>query len=306
MKKIKYFFIITLLALLAVSCDSDDDKVVLITPEYKNLELLNGGKFDIPVTGTNWYIESVEDLSSGSTFVDKEQTPVVLEGYGEVESANGWLTLERNEENYFTIHLKENFRDTERRFAIWINDNGNKDYVTVIQKRGESYRLVKSELQEIEEYHKIYKSDKGCQMFVFTNPTSEKVEVSTDAIFKDVVYYSHFESDDYGAFGWIPEGKEVRINSPGLPVEGGVMLIRDCVYKEGVTTEPGKKDKSSFLLLPYATAYVWGEIIYLERKYNYTFTIENESSGSRFLISGIWTQRMPISWDTTFSDKPKQ
>jgi hypothetical protein len=59
--------------------------------------------------------------------LDKEGNPLILEGDGAIEAANGWLALKRSEDNKLIIALKENFDiSNERKFAIYINSRSLK------------------------------------------------------------------------------------------------------------------------------------------------------------------------------------
>lgn len=72
------------------------------------------------------------------------KTVASLDGIGKVEAKNGWLSLIRNNESGFTIRLKEYFDpEQERKLEICINSNGEKDYVKITQKGGQTYKIIK-------------------------------------------------------------------------------------------------------------------------------------------------------------------
>lgn len=288
-----------------VSCSKNED-IALIDPSYKTLEVSCGHNFEVPVLTTNWIIESVQEMPSGKNILDKNHNPLALDGNGKVEASNGWLALTRDNENGFIINLKENFdKSKERKFVICINEAGKQDYMTVIQKAGTEYKLVKSEYKEIEEQREIYTSDEECSDLTLTNNSSKAVWEPCGYIFKNVVNSSEFESDDYGAFDWASE-QEVEIRTPELILEGFSWGTFICNYKKGVTTIPYIKDipnGNKILVQPHSRIYLKGEITYCKRIFNYTFTIQNEGTGSRFDVSGICTQIMPISSNTISYDK---
>lgn len=291
-----------------VSCSKNDD-FKLVDPFYKTLEISCGSDFEIPVLSNNWYIESVQEMPSGSNMLDKENNPLRLEGNGNVEAANGWLAFTRDQEGMFVMNLKENFdRLNERTFVICLNEAGRRDYVTVRQRAGTEYKLVKSEYKEIAEKREIYLSNKGCSNLILTNHLSQPVWEPSDYIFKDVVHSSEFESEDYGAFDWVPEQGVELSDVPHLNIDGYIRWSHITTYKKGLTTAPYIKDipnGNKILMQPYTTTYLKGEITYCKRICNYTFTIENAGTGTRFNVNGVWTQVVPIVSHIIGSDKPE-
>ena len=283
-----------------VSCDKNDN-IELISPLYKDFNLSGGGNLEIPVLTDNWHIESVLYMPSKEAMLDKEGNPLTLEGDGAIEAANGWLALKRSEDNKLIVTLKENFDvSNERKFAIYINDGSHRDYVSIVQQAGAEYELVKSEYEEIETEREIYVSDEGCSSITLTNNISEAVWEPTGHIFEDVVESSSFESDAYGAFDWI-QGKNIEISMPELLIDNKIYWTDRCVYREGLTTTPYIKDipgGSKILVQPYSTLHLKGEITYCKRVYNYTFTIQNTGSGTRFETSGVWTHITPVTTHT--------
>lgn len=308
MKTICNWSTIVLLAVIFLgiaSCDKNDN-VKLIDSEFETVEISCGDDLEIPVLTNNWIIESVKDIASGQELSDKDGNPLALDGKGQIEASNGWLTLIRDNEETFILSLKENFDTShERKFLICINDAGKRDYVTVVQQAGTAYQLVKSEYEEIEEHREIYISDKECISIVLSNSSPIEVWEPTGRIFENVVESSVFESDDYGAFDWVPE-EGVEIAVPELIIAGAIRWHNRCTYKEGTTTIPFIKDipnGNKILMNPYSTLYLNGEITYCKRLCNYNFTIQNIGTGTRFNIKGVWTQVVPISSDTIISDK---
>ncbi|MGC4232044.1 MAG: hypothetical protein QM594_03450 [Niabella sp.] len=298
-----------LLAICSVwlaSC-SKNSTIELIAPSYKTLEILSGGEIEVPVSTNGWSIASVKYMPLGEAVLDHNGYPLILEGYGQTKAASGWLTLIRKVDDKFTIQLKENFDVLpERKFEIAIADEtGRENYVTVIQKRGSGYKLVKSEFKELEDQRSVYKSEEGCSTLALSNPTSEATWKSYGSVFENVMQSSNFESSDYGAFAWLPE-ETINISVPDLVIDNKMYAAYRTVYKEGITTTPYIKDTPNnykILVNPYYTAYLKGEITYCKRVCNYTLTVQNTSTGTQFKISGIWTQIVPISSNTIISDK---
>lgn len=305
MKKIIYPFLICLALMWMTACDRDTD-MHLVDASYQKLDLSCGYDFEIPVLTTGWKIEYVRDESTGQEIPDTEGRPLALEGFGSTQAANGWLTLERNTENSFILRLKENLTQTMRNFTICLAENGRQDYIRVTQTRGKSYKLVKADFREIENLREIYQSDEGCSSLTLTNPSNEPVWEPDDAVFKDVVYSSEFRSDDPVAFDWVaPEGREIDV--PHLYLENAIGWIGRCLYQPGITLQSYQKAtdftyESKTLVPPHTTLYLRGEVVYCKRVCHYTFTIENESSGSRFDVQGVWTQIVPTSKCLFFSD----
>lgn len=290
--------LMTLCVLGFISCNNDDVK--LIDSSYKTLYIYGESDLEIPVLANDWNIESVEYLPSGETVLDKNNNPLALKGNGEITSSEGWLALKRDSKDRFVMSLKENFDPiNERRVMICINSNKERDYITVIQKGGSEYRLVNCVFEEIEEEREIYTSAKDCSEIILTNNTSEPVWKPTGYIFQNVVEFSHFESDDYGAFSWIPEGDNISITPPMILIDGENRLIGSSLsYREGSVKTPHFKDIQQgikLLVQPNSKIPIRGEITYCKRICNYTLTILNCTIGTQIEINGIWTQIYPIT-----------
>lgn len=296
---------ISFFAFCTLSCEKNDH-LDLIKPEQKALEISCGADFDIQLLTDNWAIESASETPSGKVILDNANNPIALYGGGYIESSNGWLAFSRKNDNVFTIHLKENFdRSNIRRFTICVNSNGNKDYMTVTQRAGKGYKVVKTRYLENLSSRKIYTSTKGCSSLTLTNNTSKPIWEPSGYIFQDVVSSSTFESKDYGAFDWMP-ASGVELLMPELLIDNTIWWDDVCVYKEGTTTTPYIKDIANgnkLLIPPFTTTYLKGEITYCKRLYDYRLTIENTASGSRFDISGSWTHVVPISSTTISSNE---
>ena len=294
MRHIVYFITVMLLAVITVSCEKDED-AKLVAPEYKEIVISGGGEFEIPVMSSDWAIGGVKNLLTGQEILDKDNHPMTLSQSGEVESADGWFTLIREGSNSFVVRLKDNFNNSSRNFAICITSNGNKDNVTFVQNRAKGYKLVETQFELIEGTQKIYTSDKGCYSLTLTNATAEEVWEPTKDIFRDVVYSSKFESDDYGAFEWADEN--TTIHMPELLIDHFLRWDGSCLYKQGESTVlfnqiHGTNDK--LLVEPFTTVRLRGEMEYCKRAFNYIFTVENESTGVQFQITGVWTQIIPL------------
>ncbi len=283
------------------SCNRSED-IELIDSSYKSLDISCGSDFEIPVLSSKWEIQSVRQLPSNEVVLDKEGNPLALATDGTMKASNGWLALTRNGYDKFTLSLKENFDNSaERRLVISVSDGSHCDDITIVQRAGTRYKIVKSTFQEIEERRKIYASNKGCFRVSLSNNTSEAAWEPCDYIFEDVIETSIFESNDYEAFGWAQEGVEISV--PELIINNAIRWNKYCTYKKGITTSPYIRNifnGSKILISPYSTVHLEGEVTYCERMYNYTFTVQNEGSGTRFDINGTWKQIVPIS-DTVTS-----
>lgn len=306
MKKNVSVLLLGLCILSWTSCDKSDS-FSIIDPADKTLEITCGYDFHIPVSSTQWRIESVKTMPEEECLTDTNGQPMALEGHGRIEASNGWLALSRDKEDGFTIELKENFdAAAAREFVICLNDNGRRDYVKVSQMAAQGYRLVKTKFEEITEAREIYQSAEGCKSLTLSNETCEAVWRPYAYIFEDVVESSQFESDDYGAFDWM--GKEtISFPAPELFINDTIRWTKECVYKKGLTTLPYIRDIANggkILLPPYANRYLKGEITYCKRICRYTFTIQNKDSGTQFEIKGLWTQIVPIMSHTLVTDAP--
>lgn len=293
------------LILCTTSCEKNDH-LDLINPEQKTLEIYCGADFDIELLTDYWNIESAIESPSGKVILDNGGNPIALYGGGSyIESSNGWLAFSRKSSNVLTIHLKENFdRSNIRRFTICVDSDGNKDYMTIIQRAGKGYKLVESRYLENFSGREIYTSTKGCSSLTLTNNTANPIWEPCGYIFQDVVSTSTFKSTDYGAFDWMHE-LGVDLFMPELLIDNKIWWNGVCRYKEGTTTTPYIKDIANgnkLLMPPFTTTHLKGEITYCKRIYAYKYTIENISSGSRFNISGTWTHIEPISSNTISSN----
>ena len=285
------------------SCDKSD--IDLVDKEFKNFELISGGDLEIPIISQNWKVSGVKDSDTGLDILDKSNNKIVLNGEGAVETENGWLIIERENDNALIIRMKENFDIEKRNIIIYLESNGNKDQIKISQSRGESYKLVNAEFEELQDERIIYTNTDGCGSMVLTNNSLESEWKPYGEIYKDVVYSSTFESDNVDAFKWTLD-EDAYISVPDLVIDGYTRWSNTCLYKKGLVATPYINDieKSDKILLePNQTVYLKSEMTYCKRICNYKFIIENETSGVRFEEKGVWTQIIPISSHTTSSDK---
>lgn len=303
MKKSSILFSVFLAFFLLTSCDKSD--IDLVDKDYKDLELLSGGDLEIPIISLNWKVSGVKDSDTGLDILDKANNRIVLNGKGTIEAENGWLVVERESDNVLIIRMKENFDIEKRNIVIYLESNGNKDQIKISQSRGENYKLISAEFEELQSERVIYTNTDGCGYLALTNNSLESEWKPYGTIYKDVVNSSTFECDNVDAFKWTL-GADTDIAMPDLVIDGYTRWSKSCLYKEGLTTTPYVEDieKSGKILLePNQTVYLKGEMTYCKRVCNYKFIIENETSGVRFEEKGVWTQIVPISSHTTSSDK---
>lgn len=308
-KRLFKVYLLFICAICLMSCYENED-FELVDSSYKTWEVSCGYDFEVPVLANNWSIESVQEMPTGKNILDKNNNPMALVGNGKVEADNGWLALTRSKEDRFIINLKENFdKLNDRKFVICINQAGRRDYVTVNQKAGVEYKIVKSKYAEIEEQREIYVSDKECRNLTLFNNLSKPVWEPCGSVFQDVVHSSEFKCEDYGAFDWVSEHGVELLNVPDLMIDGYIRWSNNVTYKKGVITTPYIKDipnGNKILMQPYTTTYLNGEMTYCKRICNYVFTIENVGTGTRFDVSGIWTQIEPIESHLILSDQREQ
>lgn len=281
------------------SCDSDDN-VDIVEPTYKTINVASAGSFDIPILTDSWTIEYIEDIAGNQKMTDKDGQTISLKETGTVESATGWLALTRSQNDKFTLDLKENFdKNADRKFIICINSEGHRNYVTVTQKTSSEYKLVKTEFTEIESERKVYTNSEQCDSTTLTNSGLDSVWMPYEhIIFKNVTETSEFESESFGAFEWMPS-EGINISTPEITIDGNTYAGRNYYpYLEEVVTFPYNTDKtksSTILIKPGVTLNVKGEITYCKRVFNYTFIIENTTSGAQFEIHGLWREKVKIS-----------
>lgn len=282
------------------ACNKEDlgQETVLFNPAYKNIQLKSGLKdTGIEINAQEWSIEYVKDAISGKIYDDKNGSPVVLKDTGRIEIEGSWLVLEKTATaNLLNITLKEHFNQDPRKFLIGIVANGIQDELVFTQSRGAGYEIVKKEIIEIPGSRKEFISDEGCYSITLTNNTGVAKNMETISIFKDVNYMSEFSSTDEEAFKWVNAPDSLMFMGEILK-EGSVYWSKQVPYKKGQYFEPYLTDgnKQELLVQPYSSIRVSGEINYLTRECQYTFTIKNQSSGHLFDVSGIWKQKVPLS-----------
>ena len=295
-KCVPFLLVLSSFFLELTSCSKDDD-IQLVDQAYKSLTISNGGDFTIPILGDdNWSIQSVYETPT-KEILDTNDKPMKLEESGTIEASNGWLSISRYKENAFTVSLKENFDKTNvRQFTIMLNKSGKHDYIVITQRHGE-YKVNKSAFKEIK--REIYVSDKDCGSIVLRNYSTQLTELAYTDIFKNVVQSSDFESDDYGAFDWMPE-KGIQIEVPDLMINDTIRWSDKCTYKSGIFNTAYKTYASNdkILVQPNSSARVKGEVTYCKRVCNYTLTIQNIDSHTTINLNGVWTQIVPISTNT--------
>lgn len=282
--------------------DADPD---LVDPEVKERKLNTGFTDDvIDIKAETWSIPYVKGGTTGELLKDSNGEPFKVEGNDSTVLDQGWLSMMRTTDNKLKMTLKENFSDSPRHFIIGIISDNTKDEFAIIQSRGEAYELVDKKITEVPDSRKVYKSNEGCTTITFVNDTDKPKQVVTSEVFKDVKYSSEFKSQDYGAFEWI-KGQDSLIFMDELLHEGSIYWTKQVPYVSGTTYENYIKpdgSKEELTLRPFDTKVVSGEMTYIERTCNYTFTIRNKTSGNRFVVSGTWQQKVPIISHTILND----
>lgn len=270
----------------------------LTDASLQDLEVNSGFRdYLIPVTGDGWKVEYVR-LSDGTVLADPDGNPMMLEGEGITEHAGGWIILERREPgDVLSVSLKENFQEAPRVFLIGLADGGKRDVVKITQNRGLGYKIVGQKFREIEESLRYYTTDKDCKAITLTNPGREAENQSVDGVFSEVYFTSEFISEDEEAFDWM-ENDSSLVSMPELVRDDIVLWSGFVPYRAEVTATPFAsegKSSQSLLVEPGTSIDVEGEMTYAERTLEYILTVENESSGYRFDISGVCHQKIPLT-----------
>jgi len=282
------------------SCTKENNEQVvidLIDPQLKELVINTGFSDTISINGAVWSVAYVKDGLSGEQLKDAEGIPVQLDDIGTVKLADKWLELEKTDDNKLHITLLENFTDEPRNFVIGIqSENNQPQEMRFIQSRGEGYELIENDIVEIEGSRKIYISSEGCSTVTLVNNSDQEKKMETSVVFNDVKYSSEFSSDDYGAFDWIDK-EDPFIFMDELMRDGAIVWADRVPYQKGIAFEDFMKpngSKEELTIRPNSTVVVSGEMEYLERSAEFTFTIKNKTSGNRFKIRGIWSQKVPL------------
>jgi len=296
-------FLVCVLLLLN-SCTKENNEqaeIDLIDPQLKKLVVKTGFSDTVTIKSKTWSIAYVKDGMSGEPLKDANGIPIQLDDIGTVQLAEKWLELEKTNNNKLNITLLENFTDEPRNFVIGIqSENDERQEMRFVQSRGEGYELIEKEIVEIEGSRKIYTSSEGCSTVTLVNNSDLEKKMETSVVFKGVKYSSEFSSDDYGAFDWI--GKEDSLIFMDELMRDGYIVWADQVpYQKGIAFEDFMKpngSKEELTLRPNSVVVVSGEMEYLERSAEFTFTIKNKTSGNRFKIKGIWSQKVPLTSHT--------
>ena len=301
--------VVTVSVILYKSCAT----VHFVSPENKNIVLHSLAEIEIPLLADNWRIENVKEMPTGNILLDKGNNPISLDGSETIESANGWFTISSNNKRSFTIKLKENFdKLNPRKLTICINQNEKKDYVNVTQYAGKSYRVEKQIFSEIPDEREMFKGRQNTNKATFINKLDKGQWFSTKNLFSNLVISTEFKSDSYGAFEWMSDN-DFEITMPGLKIDGiDHLWNKQCVYKEGVTTKPyiNKSDtsddenKSEILVPPHHKIHLTGEVSYCKRTISYIFIVVNNTTETKFEVSGTCTQIIPIGTTEIVSDEP--
>lgn len=281
------------------SCAKDDFDAnhQLVDPSLSEQKINTGfTNQEVPIKADNWAITYVKDGITGEPLNNKAGEPFKLSEAGMMELESGWLKMEKTADNKLIVSLLENFSDHPRKFIVGLVSDNKQDEITYIQSRGESYEIVKKDIQEVEGSRKVYSSTEGCSTVTVKNDTDLEKSFNITAIFKGVKYSSEFTSEDYGAFDWVGAADSL-ISMDQLIVDGSVRWNGQVVYKKGTTLEDFVKEssKEEIKVAPNSTVQVSGEMEYLERTCEYTFTIKNSSSGHQFPVKGTWKQKVPLS-----------
>lgn len=282
-----------------ISCKKDASPAIpLVENTFKDFSASSGLSTNIEIAGADWVVDYVKLEDQPHNLADSSGRALRLNGQDTVFAANGWLqmTKSQNGESLF-LSLKENFEQTPRTVHIGLVSNGQRDEIKITQRRGSSYRIVDRKFTELEEFRTKYTSDHECSPLQLINSSSEMKSMPTEDIFKNVKYTSTFESNEYGTFDWIRNDQDSMVYMQELIVDGGNRWSPAVKYKEGTTQTfylDENQSRTHFDVNPGRKLQLKGKMTYVERVCEYTFTIQNEESGHRFDVSGIWKQTLPL------------
>ncbi|PVH24094.1 hypothetical protein [Sphingobacterium corticibacter] len=293
------FVLSTFFSLAIFSCKKDTTSALpLIEETFKDFTANSGMATHIKVTGTDWMVDYVKLEDQQINLLDSSGQALRLNGQDTAYAANGWLHMAKSTDGTaLFLRLKENFEQTPRTVLIGLNSKGQKDEIKIIQHRGSSYRIIDRKFTELEEFRKKYTSDHECTPLQLMNNSSEMKSLPTEDVFKNVKHNSTFESNEYGAFDWLGSEQDSMLFMQELIVDGGSRWSPPVKYQNGTTQTFYLDENQSRTYLdvaPYRKTQLSGKMTYVERVCEYTFTIQNEESGHRFEVSGIWKQTLPL------------
>ncbi len=292
--------LLTTLSFITASCEKDATPTIpLVEDTFKNFSASSGLATNIKIDGANWLVEYVKLENQSQNLVDSSGQELTLSGQDTVYSANGWMSMAKSKDGAtLFLSLKENFEQTPRTVHIGLVSNGQKDEIKITQRRANRYRIIDRKFTEQEEFRKKYTSDHECAPLQLINSSSEMKSMPTEGIFKNVKHKSTFESSDYGAFDWMSIDQDSMVSMPELIVDGGNWWSPPVKYSEGLTQTfylDENQSRTHLDVNPGRKLQLSGKMTYVGRVCKYIFTIENEESGHRFDVSGIWRQTLPLT-----------
>ncbi|WP_437921430.1 hypothetical protein [Sphingobacterium sp. LRF_L2] len=285
---------------LILACSKNEESTALVDPTYHDLTVYSGFESELDILAKDWQVAYVKDANTGALLLDSTGNPMVLEESGMVEVEGGWLGLRRlDETGRLSIWMKENFSDSTQSILIGLYAAGETDEIRITQHRGKSYKLVHQEVEEIEGSLTFYESNEGCVPLTISNNSNAVKPISIDSVFRDVKSLSTFESDDRAAFDWAA-GQNLSISMLGLEDEQGLVWSSPVAYKEGTTEELYLNSgiQQWLNVNPHSNIDLEGRITYAERACKYSFTIQNEETGYRFVVQGVWKQKAVLTSHT--------
>jgi len=291
-------FVFLLVCLFSLSCNKENP-VQLIDKSLKNLELSTGVANNvITIHAQYWQVEFVKEASTGTLLLDKAGNPMQLTDNDQTEHDGDLINLKKTDDGQgLSLSLQENFSDNPRTFLIGLVENGNRDVISITQRRAKGYKIVDQQFTALEETQKVYTNSEDCLPLTLSNTDPEEKYMKTNDIFKNVYYSSKFVSDDYGAFDWFSQDVPL-ISIPDLLVDEAVVWSGRVPFQQGETKEAyiGEgKSSESLLVQPHTNIDLEGTITYVERSLKFTWTIQNEESGHRFTVTGLLHQKVPVS-----------
>ncbi|MCL7989353.1 hypothetical protein M8998_15485 [Sphingobacterium sp. lm-10] len=298
LRSIYAFTLSTSLILIYTSCQKEQTPTVpLVDDSMKELTLHGGSAGTIPIQATDWKVNYVRLEDPLRLLRDTAGVVMEVNSTDTVSASGGWLRLAKSAQgDSLFFDLKENFADTPRTLLIGLHANGQEEVIRITQRRPKSYKITNKKITELEEHRKIYKSDHECTTIVLSNNTSETKRMEADGVFRSVKHVSTFESDDYGAFDWI-HGQDSLLFMQELIMDGKNWWSKQVPYRKGTLLTPYLSltgSRTLFHVDPYTNITVSGEMTYVERVCQYTFTIQNEETGHTFNVSGIWRHTLPL------------
>ncbi|WP_139785104.1 hypothetical protein [Parabacteroides sp. Marseille-P3160] len=311
MNTLKSFCMITILAFAWYSCNNEETDFV---PSQTIVIMEGEGGTKLITFETNdWRLTSVVNKNGGQKIFGnifdqdgkliKENSLLELNELGKIDAS--WLdkgfNITRNTPNSLQIELYENATEEEFSFAIIIENEGQINEITVVQKICEGYTFEGLEYFLAEnDGDTFYVTESN----TYTHSISKPMEIEISPFGGiNIMNTSYFVSDNYYAFVWFKEDL-IEVNVPSSIVDDKIYLsnekkIYGKISKNWDEEYGTVKEK---LLIPEGESKFHVELEWRNRQVSYKLTMKNKRTGDLKIVEGKWIETTPTGIYTIIRD----